>query len=178
MHPQLLAFDETFAKTEETDVTAVVEMTKLLLTTALGNQRMVLANQKMSLVNHVTVIIAKMAENVEKDVKTLTILPMSQKVPFFLEDSFAKQQSNLMIQRKNLATVPENLALAMNVDVRVASKAANHEKAKMSRLKQLNFLDVLLDEMVNAKAKRDLARQSLTESLILQALLEKLFLET
>jgi len=179
MHQQLLAFDETSEKTEATDVTAVVE-TKSLLTTALGNQRMVLANQKMSPVNHVTVMIARMAENVEEDVKDLTILPMRQKLPIFLDDSFEKPQSDLMTQRRNLATEPENLALTMIVDVRVARKAVNHEKAKMSPLrhqKRPNFPDVLLDKM-DAKAERDLTQQFLTDSLILLASLEKLFLET
>merc|ERR1712200_230829 len=78
-------------------------------------------------------------------------------------------------------TAPENPALVMIaiVNVKVAREAVNHEKVKMLPQKHqkmfLNF-DVLLEEM-DANAARDLTQQSLTESLILLASLEKLFLE-
>merc|ERR550534_1252617 len=130
----------------------------------------------MLLVNHVTVTIA----DVEKDVVILTTHLMNQRPMLLFDDSF-KKQKNLMTQLRSLVTEPENLALVMIaiVNVEVAREAVNHEKVKMLPQKHqkmfLNF-DVLLEEM-DANAARDLTQQSLTESLILLASLEKLFLE-
>jgi len=49
MPQQLSVLDETFAKTEVTDVIAVVVMTRM----SLGSKRMLLVNQRTQLVNHV-----------------------------------------------------------------------------------------------------------------------------
>merc|ERR1711997_116240 len=129
----------------------------------------------MSLVNHVLVTTA----GVEKDVVILTTHLMNQ--PMLLFDDSFEDQKNLKTQPRSLVTEPENLALVMIaiVNVKVAKEAVNHEKVKMLPQKHqkmfLNF-DVLLDKM-DANAARDLAQQFLTESLILLASLEKLFLE-
>merc|ERR1719474_585313 len=133
-------------------------------------------NQRMSLVNHVSVTTA----GVEKDVVILTTHLMNQQPMLLFDDSF-EEQKNLMTQPRSLVTEPENLALVMIaiVNVKVAKEAVNHEKVKMLPQKHqkmfLNF-DVLLDKM-DANAARDLAQQFLTESWILLASLEKLFLE-
>jgi len=133
-------------------------------------------NQRMLLVNHVSVTTA----DVEKDVVILTTRLMSQQPMLLFDDSFEKQM-NLLTQPRSLVTEPENLALVMIaiVNVKVAREAVNHEKVKMLPQKHqkmfLNF-DVLLEKM-DANAVRDLTQQSLTESLILLASLEKLFLE-
>jgi len=135
-----------------------------------------LVNQRMSLVNLVSETIA----DVEKDVVILMTHLMNQQPMLLFDDSF-EEQKNLTTQPRSLVTKPDNLALVMIaiVNVKVAREAVNHEKVKMFPQKHqkmfLNF-DVLLEKM-DANAARDLTQQSLTESLILLASLEKLFLE-
>merc|ERR1712136_169696 len=165
----ILNFDATFVKAS--DVVAAVVMT-----TAPVNQRMLLVLQRrMSLVSQRTVLvnlvmiakIAKIVENIVVILMTLLKNLMNQKLPQFLVDSFEKKQNELLTQPRSLVTEPKNPALVMiaNVDVRVASGAANHEKVKITRLKHLKkFLhfDELLNEM-DANAERVLTRQSLTD---------------
>merc|ERR1711953_882917 len=144
-------------------VVAVVVMTTMshliLLMTALGNRRMLLVNR-------------------EDGVTLTTLLTNQQPLTFLFDDSFKKQQNNLMTQPRSLVTELENLALVMIVvNARVAKEAAKHEKMKMlpKHLKRFLHFDVLLEEMV--EAERDLTQQFLTGLLTLQESLVKLFLE-